>query len=251
MIKSLCQLADLLTNFTGIKAAIFWPKFSITSFKMISDLARQGVLPKTAIDVGANVGQFAVASAKLFPNVVVHSFEPNPACVALLSKHVASLGNVSVYPMALGDEAGELDFHVNSHSHSSSILPLTESHLVAFPDAQEVNTIKVKVSTLDAVFSNVQLVTPVLLKLDVQGYEAQSLRGGVEILKRVDYVVLEASFKPMYEGEMLFMDIVRLMEGYNFTFMRPVGWFNDPNTGEIIQIDALFQRSPVNLTRLA
>jgi FkbM family methyltransferase len=226
-----------------VKAVIFWPKFSVTSFKMISELVRQGLLPKTVIDVGANVGQFAVASAKLFPNVSVHSFEPNPDCVALLKKHVESLGNVLVYPIALGDEEGEVTFHVNSHSHSSSILPLSKNHLEAFPDAREVSSIQVKVFTLDTIFSGIELAAPVLLKLDVQGYEAQALRGAVETLKRVDYVILEASFKPMYEGEMLFMEIVRLMDGYGFSFLRPVGWLNDPNTGEIIQMDALFQRN--------
>lgn len=225
-----------------LKAVISWPKFSLTSFTMVSGLVRQGILPNTVIDVGANVGQFAVASAKLFPNVAVHSFEPNPECVSLLRKHVDPLGNVLVYPLALGDEAGELDFHVNSHSHSSSILPLAKNHLDAFPNARELSTIKVEVSTLDKVFSCAELPSPVLLKLDVQGYEAQALRGAVVTLKRVDYVILEASFKPMYHGESLFMDIVCLMESYGFHFLRPVGWLPDPHTGEIIQMDALFGR---------
>ena len=242
MINRLCRIATLLASPSEVMAALLWPKFSVTSFKMISDLACQGILPKTVIDVGANVGQFAVASSKLFPDVVVYSFEPNPECVGLLSKNVDSLGNVSVFPLALGDKTGEVVFHVNSHSHSSSILPLAENHLGAFPNAKEIGVIKVKVSTLDTIFSNIELATPVLLKLDIQGYEAQALRGGEETLKSVEYVVLEASFKPMYEGEMLFMDIVRLMEGYGFSFKRPVGWLNDPNTREIIQMDALFQR---------
>ena len=230
-------------NFGMLQAAIAWPKFSVTSFKMISDLSRQDVHPKTVIDVGANVGQFAVASAKIFPDVVVYSFEPNPECVALLNKHVAPLGNVFVYPIALGDEEGEAVFHVNSHSHSSSLLPLSQNHLAAFPDAREVNSIKVKVLTLDKVLSGIELAPPVLLKLDVQGYEARTLRGAVETLNRIDYVVLEASFKPMYQGEMLFMEIVQLMEGYGFSFLRPAGFLNDPNTGEIIQMDALFRRN--------
>lgn len=210
---------------------------------MISDLVRQGVLPSTVIDVGANVGQFAVASAKLFPNVSVHSFEPNPDCVAALRKNVMSLGKVSVYPVALGESEGEVAFHVNSHSHSSSILPLGENHRGAFPDAREIGTIQVKISTLDKIFADVELLSPVLLKLDLQGYEAQALRGAAETLKRVDYVVLEASFKPMYEGEMLFMDVVRLMEGCGFVFLRPVGLLPDPRTGEILQMDALFRRN--------
>ena len=86
------------------------------------------------------------------------------------------------------------------------------------------------------------LEPPVLLKLDVQGYEATTLRGGLETLKRLDYVILEASFKPMYEGEMLFMDIVHLMASYGFHFLRPVGWLSHPETDEFLQMDALFNR---------
>lgn len=236
------RLMKLLRKSPHTIAALFWPKFSVSSFKIVSGLLHQDILPKSVIDVGANVGQFAVASAKLFPDVIVYSFEPNPESVRTLKKYVNSLQNVLVYPIGLGDKTGELNFHVNSHSHSSSILPLSKNHSIAFPNAKEMKVIQIEVSTLDDVFSDIELPSPVLLKLDVQGYEAQVLRGGVETLKRVNCVILESSFKPLYEGEILFMEIVRLMEGYGFVFKRPVGWLNDPNTDEIIQIDALFQR---------
>jgi FkbM family methyltransferase len=223
-------------------AALTWPKLSLTSFSMVRGLASQGLLPRTVIDVGANTGQFAVAAAKIFPNVEVHSFEPNPACAHALIRNVRSLPNVKVHQLALGDTAGEVEFHVNSHSHSSSILPLSVNHKEAFPHAREVRTIQVPVSTLDKVFEASTFVRPVLLKLDVQGYEAQVMRGAPELLKRVDFVVLETSFKPMYEGELLFTEIAQLMAEFGFAFSRPVGWLNDPGTGEIIQMDALFER---------
>ncbi len=207
---------------------------------MVSRLARQGVLPKTVLDVGANVGQFAVAAAKLFPGVRVHSFEPVPEVARELEKNVSGLGNVAVHPFALGEERGEVSFHVNSHAHSSSVLPLTEAHRRAFPEARETAEISVGVSTLDDVFSGVDLRGPTLLKLDVQGYEPQTLRGGAKTLRRIDYVVIEASFKPMYEGEMLFMDVADMMEERRFRFERPVGWLEAPDTGEILQMDALF-----------
>ena len=233
---------ELVLNPRKIHALLTWPKFSLTSYRMLSALKRQDITPKTVIDVGANVGQFAIASTKFFPNTSIHSFEPLPDCVAQLQKNVKRLNNIKVYPFALGDAEGEVEFHVNEHSHSSSILPLADSHRKAFPDAQEKETIAVKVSTLDDVFNSIELTSPVLLKLDVQGYEAQTLSGGLKTLQRVDYVILEASFKPMYEGEMLFMDIVRLMEGYGFSFLRPVGWLSHPNTGEVLQMDTLFVR---------
>jgi FkbM family methyltransferase len=208
---------------------------------MVCALKQQGIQPKTIIDVGANVGQFAIAAAKLFsPVTQIYSFEPYPEVVELLQQNVHHLKNITIYPLALGKNEGEIAFHVNTHSHSSSILPLAEAHRDAFPYAQEVKTITVTLSTLDKIFSMVMLEPPILLKLDVQGYEATTLQGGMETLQRVNYVVVETSFKPLYEGEVLFMDIVRLMAEHHFRFLCPIGWLSNPENGEILQMDALF-----------
>lgn len=241
-IKKVQMVLSLLEDVGSVKALATWPKFSITSYFMVSRLAKQGLSPRTILDVGANVGQFSVASAKLFSNAQVHSFEPVPRCFEELRRNISGLGNVVAYPFALGDSEGEIEFRVNSHSHSSSALPLAQAHRNAFPEAREADRIKVKVLTLDLVFANVELPRPVLLKLDVQGYESQTIRGSIETLKRIDYVILEASFKQMYEGELLFMEIVRMMEGQGFRFERPTGWLVAPDSGEILQMDALFIR---------
>lgn len=225
-----------------IGGLLSWPKFSMTSFLMISGLKKQGLIPESIIDVGANVGQFAVASAKIFPASRIYSFEPNPPCAAQLKNNVARFENVRTFGLALGEKEGEVEFHVNSHSHSSSILPLAASHLDAFPDAREHSQIRVEVSTLDRIFANIELKSPVLLKLDVQGYELQVLEGGRDLLARVDHVLLEASFKPMYQGEAVFMAIERKMREFGFEFLRPVGFLRAPDTGEFLQMDALFQR---------
>lgn len=240
---NLTALSQLVQSKGAISAFFNWPKFSVTSFNMVSSLLKQGICPRTVIDVGANVGQFAIASAKLFSGVKIYSFEPNPDCVIALQKNVSALSNVCVYQVALGDSEGEVTFHVNSHSHSSSILPLADTHKAAFPDAVECRDIRVRMSTLDAMMINVPLQPPVLLKLDVQGYETQVLSGAGKALERVDYVILEASFKPMYEGEMTFLDVISFMGRLDFELMRPVGWLSDAHTGEILQADLLFRRS--------
>lgn len=242
IVTGLQTALSLVADTNALKALVSWPKFSVTSYFMVSRLLRQGVAPRTVIDVGANVGQFAVASAKLFPDARVHSFEPVPECAAELRKNVAKLEKVTVYPLALGESAGEAKLRVNSYTHASSFLPATQMHREAFPEVRESGEVPVEVSTLDQVFSGVELHKPVLLKLDVQGYEARVIRGGVETLKRVDYVVLEASFRRMYEGEPLFADIMHLMEDHRFRFERPVGWLTAPGNGEVLQMDALFTR---------
>jgi FkbM family methyltransferase len=238
------RVVDILLDPGALRALATWPKFSLTSFKMMTGLARQGIIPNTVIDVGANVGQFAVAAAMTFPGVVVHSFEPLPEAAAVLQKNVGKLDGVKVYPVAIGEREGECTFHRNMYSHASSVLPLTDVHRRAFPTARDVETISVEITTLDRVFADVPLRPPVLLKLDVQGYEEPALKGAVNTLKRCDYAVVEASFKPLYEGEASFTGLLSLMRHFGFSFMRPVGWLCDPGTGEILQADALFGRVP-------
>jgi FkbM family methyltransferase len=239
---TILKYVNLLLDPGAIWAIATWPRFSITSFKMISALARQGIVPRTVIDVGANIGQFAIAAAMIFPEAQIHSFEPVPETASALKKNVRTLPNVKVYPLALGERQGHCTFHVNSHSHSSSILALGESHRAVFPDEREVRTIDVELTTLDAVFEKVDLKPPVLLKLDVQGYEAKTFAGGPRTLKRCDYVVAETSFKPMYQGEIPFIEILAMIQRSNFEFLRPIGWLTDPHIGEVLQMDALFQR---------
>jgi FkbM family methyltransferase len=234
---------SLFEDSRAIKSLLSWPAFSLTSFLMISRLAKQQIVPVTIIDIGANIGQFAVASAKLFPGVAIHCFEPNPESVARLSKNLSKLPNTFVYPIACGERNGEVEFRVNAYSPSSSILPLGPAHKAAFPRAEEKATINVKLSTLDDALDGVPIEHPTLLKIDVQGYESNTLLGAKKTLRQIDYVVIETAFKPMYEGDSVFADVCSILEADGFRFARPVDFATAQGTGEITHIDALFVRN--------
>lgn len=236
------KLLSLALNPKTIKPLLLWPKFSLTSFEMLSSLVAQGIRPRTVIDVGANVGQFSVATAKLMPEARIYAFEPVADCVRQLRDNTRKLPQVTVFPTALGDHTDKLEIHVNSHAHSSSLLPLDQGHHDAFPDARETALEAVPVATLDGVADQLTLSSPCLLKIDVQGYEARVLAGGPHLLKQVDWVVMEVSFRSLYQGEILFLELLELMKPHGFRFLRPVGWLSDPQTGEILQMDALFER---------
>jgi len=224
-------------------AYLSWPVFSLTSYQLVSRLVGQGIVPRSVLDVGANVGQFAVAVAVLMPQARIDCFEPLPFCVQRLRANTRRFDRVTVHELALGNREGEIPFHVNSHSHSSSVLPLASAHTEAFPHAVETGVIPVKISTLDMIASVLDLQPPILLKLDVQGYEKETLLGGAQTLARVDYAVVETSFKPLYEGEAPFIELILLMEGLGFRFIGPVGWLPDAQIHTLLQIDALFQRN--------
>lgn len=78
MIRKIIKILNLFLVHNSISAILTWSKFSLTSYIMVSNLVKQQLQPKTIIDVGANVGQFSVASARLFKNVQIYAFEPVP-----------------------------------------------------------------------------------------------------------------------------------------------------------------------------
>lgn len=241
-IEQLSKMLSLCEDRRALSALLTWPKFSLESFLVMSRLARQGISPKTILDIGANVGQFAVAAAKMFPDATVYSFEPDPDTVQALRKNVSAIERVKVRELALGEEPGEVVFNVNKNTQVSSILPLHPGRLEAFPDATVTKTINVPLDTLDRVFRNVEMESPILLKIDVQGYEDRVLKGAVELLQRVDYILFEASMKQLYEGERTFVEMIKLMEGFGYVFLRPLNHHVSPLNGEVIEMDVLFRR---------
>src|SRR5258708_37960416 len=86
----LASIVALLLEHPGaLRAMLRWPCFSVTSYRMVDDLRRQGVRPRTVIDVGANVGQFALAALELWAPAALHAFEPVEEAHRALRRHLA------------------------------------------------------------------------------------------------------------------------------------------------------------------
>jgi len=230
----------------SIRALLTWPKFSLESYLVVTRLNSQGISPRTVLDVGANLGQFGVSAAMTWPEATVHSFEPDPEVAANLQKIVGGMRNVVVHTFAIGEANSDVEFHVNARDQASSILPQSQRRQQIFPDQRVTKTISVKMRTLDTAMPIEKLIGPVLLKIDTQGYEDRVLFGAGAILSKVDYVLVEASMTALYEGEMNFTQILQLLNGLGFEFVRPMNWHLAPTSGEVIEMDLLFAKKAHN-----
>lgn len=245
ILNKMQRLLPLFFDIQAVRAMVTWPQFSVTAYGIVSDLFKQGIRPRTLIDVGAHTGQFTIASLNIFEGVGVHAFEPVASCVEKLRANTSGYGNVCVHAVALGAKRERSIFHINSYSLASSLLRVSNKHQSEFSQVAEKETTTIEVYTLDHYFSNSVLAAPVLLKIDVQGVEKLVLEGGKETLKQVDYVLLETSFAPMYVGEPLFPEMLEVMKTCNFQFLRPISFLKSPKSGEILQADILFEnRNP-------
>jgi FkbM family methyltransferase len=151
-----------------------------------------------------------------------------------LHENTSKSPEVTIETVAIGNKNGKADFYINSYDQASSLLRLNSNNQVDILNLKETKKIRVKISTLDNIFSDRSLEKPVLMKIDVQGSEKLVIEGGQETLNRVDYVLMETSFKPMYTGEILFMEMLEVMRNNNYIFIRPINFLKNPKTAEIL-----------------
>jgi len=131
-------------------------------------------------DVGANVGTFSVLARSVVPAARIHAFEPLPEHQAQFRQTFPGNAEAQLHPIALGSENRSGTLHVASYSDASSMLPPGKSHQSS-DHLREVSTSSVEVFRLDDYREANQLPWPDLIKLDIQGYEVEALRGATRM----------------------------------------------------------------------
>jgi FkbM family methyltransferase len=202
----------------------------------------QGLRVKTFVDAGSHVGPFAFSMRDLYPDTPIYSFEPLPDCFKRLQQNLAPYGHFKAFNVALGDRQGDTTFYQSSFSESSSLLEMSSLHKEAFPFTADNKPVAVKLARLDDFLPEMQLQRPVFLKLDVQGYELQVLKGAQELLKSVDFLMAEVSFKELYKGQARFDDIYQFLKEAGFEYAGSLDPLLSPLDGTILQTDAVFTR---------
>jgi len=212
------------------------------------DASMQALLREHGIDlvfdVGANAGQFASYLLGLGYAGRIVSFEPLPdAHAALVARSRGHPAWVVEERCCLGEREGEVLIHVSENSVSSSILPIHPEHVAIAREAGYVGVEKAPMRTLDAIAPrHLEGSRAALLKIDVQGYEEQVLRGASETLRRVRGLQVELSLRPVYEGQTLFLPMLEWITSLGFAPYRFCDTFVDPRTGQWLQCDGLFFR---------
>jgi len=198
----------------------------------------------TVFDVGANTGQFAQKLRDGGFRGRIVSFEASSAAHANLKKNATRDADWIVAPqMALGDRNGTVSLNIAGNSASSSVLPMLPSHVVADPKSRYTGSEMVELRTLDNVAKEfVSGANGVFLKLDVQGMEYQVLQGASQFIDNVVGIQAELSLVPLYEGERLFDDMFHELETRGFDLWSLVPGFINPDTGRLLQLDAIFFR---------
>jgi len=205
----------------------------------------------TIVDVGANVGQFTLLVTSLFPQARVIAFEPLAGPASRFARLFAGNDKITLHRAALGPAESTASMHVSRSADSSSLLPIGNLQAEIFPGTEEVGTESVTVAPLDRFVAAADIVAPALLKIDVQGYELEVLRGAAPLLDRFAWVYVEASFQRLYEDQALAGEVADFLGRHGFVEAGRYNLARDA-AGREVQADFLFRRvAGANPTRSA
>jgi FkbM family methyltransferase len=192
------------------------------------------------IDVGANVGQFALMCRKLGYRGKIISFEPVESTFNILKIVSDTDSNWQCYNFALGNESKTSVIKKYNSTLFSSFYDVTDYAKTRFSD--EISTFDeqcVEIRPLDDFLLDFESSKSIFLKMDTQGFDLNVFKGSLKNIDRIRLLLSELSFIPIYESMPSYIQSMEFFNnhGYNVSGLFPMN-FNEDSS--VVEMDAVF-----------
>ena len=189
----------------------------------------------TLIDIGVFQGTPELYAA--FPQAQLLLVDASPFSWPVIDQ-ILSVRPGHGAKMAVGSAGGELDFYSYTDAPGVSSFLLREEHTEF---RREV--IKIPIKTLDEIVAASGLAGPYGLKIDIEGFELEALRGATETLKSTEFVLFESQIESIDPKPYSQAEIFAFLEAAGFELCDIVGVAYDHASRSTKQADLMFRRA--------
>lgn len=196
--------------------------------RLIEQLVRYRIEPKTVFDIGVDTGTPWMYEA--FPKAKFYLVDPTPNSLPSMQK-IARQVSAEILNVAFGDEKAVLKLNLWPEYPSASSF---------FQEVGQAPTtvIDVPVVRFDETIGAFE--RPALLKLDVQGAELMVLRGVGDRMKELDAVIVETNLMSTVRDAPEIAAVTAFMNEHGFVLYEIAGAIRRPLDGALALIDAVF-----------
>ena len=167
------------------------------------------------LDVGANIGYQSSFYNKFFGNKIkIHSFEPHPISYYFLEKNLSSFDNIRLYNFALGNENKEDYMSIPNHM----IHRLSDLGVMSIGQHSNYFKTKILIKKLDLLPISFQQFKAIYIKIDVEGYEYNVLKGMSNLLNNNTHIYLKIEINRDFNNVTKINSIINFIEKLNFKF---------------------------------
>lgn len=145
--------------------------------------------PSLIIDVGANIGFLSVCFGEKFPEARIVAIEPNPDLVSIFHENmqINAIENYKLITKAAGSANNNLNFLCRPGFSVDATVCAEDD--VSFVSEQV---------TLDKILEDSPDAQAVYIKIDVQGYDYEVIKGGLDFFSRSKNFIVRVEFAPAW-----------------------------------------------------
>jgi FkbM family methyltransferase len=198
----------------------------------LAHLASLGFAPGVIADVGASNGSWSIRASRHFPAAQFYLFEPLRENERPLAQLAASDARFHYFLTALGAETGESTIYATPDRDGSSIL---------YWDGQDdARRRAIPITTLDALIGEGRVAPPDLVKIDVQGFELEVLKGAAIALKSAQALIIEVSLYEFLHQTPRAHEVIAFLAARDFYLFDVAGMLRRPYDNSLGQMDLVF-----------
>lgn len=195
---------------------------------------KAGIAITEVVDIGAARGEWTMECLRVYPEAAYFLVDPLEENVASLKRLASRHKNVHFWQGGIGSQAQK---QVLFASGDQSSLYASE-----YPPDSTNPRREIEVRTLDSFLGPGGLRAPGLLKADVQGYELEVLKGGIQVLRLAEMVLLELHFRRNYDGAPLAHEVIAFMAQRGYRIYDICSHNNRPGDSELLEGDVMFAK---------
>jgi len=207
-----CFSFDLITQFIHLDGRYEHDELTFLEDHIFPSLTTPGL----CLDIGANIGNHAVAFASQFSKVL--AFEPNPFTFQILKINAALKPNIHALNLGASSEPGAIEVSQDPLNIAATSIGRKQS-----PTQSLVTFQLIRLDDLPEIQASEHPIT--FIKIDVEGHEHSALLGASETLRRHGPIIaMEVLPNDVENGTTASIDFLRSLGYANFYELNEGGW---------------------------
>lgn len=204
---------------------------------LFTDLVRRGLKLNYILDVGAHSAQWIRSLMKFYPASTAYLIEPLSEMEENLKQFCIEYPGSKYFLNGAGSAEDVLYLTTECPLEGANFLVEKNPYLIDRKGQREI-----KIITVDSLISEDKIKMPDLVKLDVQGFEIEVLKGCELLFGKTEVFIIEVSLFEFVKGTPLFSEVINFMSAKGYEVYDIPGFLRRPFDNALGQVDVCFAK---------